>query len=741
MKSPTQSPSPIPRIRHHQTLQIDESAPLQPGQETQIWRDSHLQTLLDVQSVSDETSMLHLSTHILQGPLAKVSLSLDFEFTDWSESVYVLCPGAVYNGNRFPAVPDTYPPLPPPRSAKDPDQRPRITRVPRLSAEAGRSCLAIPSSDAAVPGIGLWFPEQNRGLWILTPERNSLGLFGYTLEENDARDQAILSISSPCVRMHAYEMTNDLGPSPDSPVDLNAGDTIEIRIQVTAFPCESVQELYDALIPLRNAMVPTPELPCEIPLSSVWEIQEDKFNRENWMEDGGYYAVGVEPMRSQGLYQDWQSGWVGGMIFTHALWLRGNDLTRERVRRNFDFLTEKGQAPSGFYYGVINQGKILGDNFRDPEAPWHLLRKSADVLFYGLSTLNQMAGPEINSAWEQGFRRCADAFVRLWDANGQFGQFVDHNTGELIVSGSLSAGIAPAGLVLAARRFPDRAKDYMRVAAAAAEHYDAEYLRQGLTNGGPGEIAQCPDSESVAGFLESLVTLAEETGDAKWTDAARRCAVQASTWVFSYNAEFPPESTFALMKMLSAGTVLANVQNKHSAPGICTHSGLSLLRLYRLTKEPFFMDLLRDIARALPQYMSREDRPIAWKIPYNPPESPDIRHLKPGWMCERVNVTQWGPTELAGEVFYYSCWSEGALALTCAELPGIYARPDTGGLWCIDAVEAEWTDESRTGIRVHNPARFPAEINLLFENNARRKSTVATLGAGETVTIQISTEG
>ena len=734
MSSPKHIPTPAISLHRHEGVRLTESVPVIPGAPPRTCGPAVWQVDLQSRSASPDGVLYTLRAEVLKGKAPQVSVSLDIDLPDWSEAVYVLVPGAVYNGNRFPAIADLYPPMPPPRSADDPDQRPRITRVPRLSAEPGPSRFAIPSSDPASPGIGFWFPEQQKGLWFLTPECNAHGFFSYTLEENEARDQATLRIGSPCVREHAYETNNDLGPSPDQAADLNAGDVIEIPLLVHAVDCASVQDLYEALVPLRNAMVPQPASPCGIPLSAVWEIQEDKFNRENWVEEGGYYSVGVEPMRTQSIHQDWQAGWVGGMIFTHALYLRGDKRSRARVRRNFDFLAAKGQGTSGFFYGVIHKGRVLGDNFKDEAAPWHLLRKSADVLFYGLSTLTHMDDADIKPAWQQCFQNCADAFVRLWDANGQFGQFVDHNTGELLVSGSLSAGIAPAGLVLAARRFPERAAEYLRVAVAAAEHYDRDYLQQGLTNGGPGEIAQCPDSESVTGFLESLVTLAEETGEFRWVDAARRCAVQAATWVFSYDADFPADSTFGKLEMRSAGTVLANVQNKHSAPGICTHSGLSLLRLYQLTGEAFFMDLLRDIARALPQYMSRTDRPIAWTIPYNLPESPDIRHLKPGWMCERVNVTQWGPTERIGEVFYYSCWCEGSLALTCAELPGVYARPDTGHLWCIDAVEAEWTNDTRTDLRIHNPTSRPARVNLWIEDGKNRQTRAIEIPAGQSIT-------
>jgi len=47
--------------------------------------------------------------------------------------------------------------------------------------------------------------------------------------------------------------------------------------------------------------------------------------------------------------------------------------------------------------------------------------------------------------WESGTRSCADAFVHLWDGYGQFGQFVDTQSGEIIVGGSASAGLLLPG--------------------------------------------------------------------------------------------------------------------------------------------------------------------------------------------------------------------------------------------------------------------------------------------------------
>lgn len=58
------------------------------------------------------------------------------------------------------------------------------------------------------------------------------------------------------------------------------------------------------------------------------------------------------------------------------------------------------------------------------------------------------------------------------------------------------------------------------------------------------------------------------------------------------------------------GSVWDSVANKHSAPGICTWSGHSLLKYYRATGDEQALALLTDIAHGLPQYISREECPI-----------------------------------------------------------------------------------------------------------------------------------
>ena len=168
-----------------------------------------------------------------------------------------------------------------------------------------------------------------------------------------------------------------------------------------------------------------------------------------------------------------------------------------------------------------------------------------------------------------------------------------------------------------------------------------------------------PDSESAFGLLESCVALAEETSDPKWIARARQAAALASTWVVSYRYRFPDGSTFGKLGINTVGAVFANLQNKHAAPGICTLSGDSLLRLYRLTGDAAYLELCKDIAYFLPQAVSRADRPIV---------ANDGRVLPPGFVSERVNMSDWEGFKRIGETFCAFCWCGTSLLTTWADL-------------------------------------------------------------------------
>jgi hypothetical protein len=402
------------------------------------------------------------------------------------------------------------------------------------------------------------------------------------------------------------------------------------------------------------------------------------------------------------------------MISTYPLLFAGDAKTRKNVIRNFDWLFPNGIAPSGFFWDAgANGTEWIGGDIRKPHTGnWHLIRKSGDGVFFIIKQflLMEKLGIAVKPAWRKGVKRVCDAFVKLWNKNKQFGQFVHSLTGEICVGGSTSGAIVPATLMLAADYFGEQ--KYLDVATAAADKFYREFTVKGLSCGGPGDALQNPDSESWYALIESYVALFEATGKKIWLQRAAETSRQFSTWVVGYDFKFPASSTFAKAGIRTTGSVYANTQNKHSAPGLCTFSGLGFFKLFRATGDRFHLDMLRDIVFGLPQYLPHPRKPLG--------------DAKPGWMCERVNMTDWEGPERVGETLKMTTWAETSLMLTTIEIPGLYVQPDISLVIAFDNITAEIvSDKERTlDVRLSNPTPAPASVKIFAESSDAAKASL-----------------
>ena len=657
--------------------------------------------------VPDRSDAVNFSLrfHVRQGNPRNHSVGVRLIVDDWSTDNYVLIPAALYNGNRFESRHLAYPPL-----LTDPrDIGPKvptiITDVPRLNISSGPSKVQLIVGDMSTPAIGFYVPKTRQGLWLLTDQRTGLGDTGLTIEESLNRKSAYISLTAPHVReKYKYRICTTTQPSDDRGADFKMNDQVQLRFRVYSFPCPTIQALFDRFVEIRKDLSGPVMLHHELPFSAGWKIQEEKYNRSNWVDSYGYYSVGMRDNR----YEDWQPGWTGGLIATYPLIMEGNDTSRARVLRNFDFAFPGGTGPSGYVRGVGYEGKWYSDGFEKPYATkWEMSRKSADVLYFMVKQfmLLEKQWKTVSPIWRTGVQRLADAFLRTWNKFGQFGQFVHIDTGDVIVGGSTSAGIASAGLALASCYF--KQPEYMNLATANADYFYNHFVRLGVSTGGPGEICQCPDSESAFGLLESFVVLYEISRNPKWLQYATEMAHQCATWMVSYDFEFPPTSLFGRLEMHSAGAVFANAQNKHGAPGICTLSGNSLFKLYRYTGRRLYLEMVQELAHNLTQYLSRSDRRVG--------------QMPAGWMNERVQLSDW--LEPIGEIFYSSTWPEVSNMLTWVELPGLYVQPDSGFFCAIDHVDVS-VCSSRTqsfALEITNPTHFDASVRVLSEDSTEAR--------------------
>ncbi|MBC7886649.1 MAG: hypothetical protein H7Z13_02085, partial [Ferruginibacter sp.] len=487
-----------------------------------------------------------------------------------------------------------------------------------------------------------------------------------------------------------------------------------IKFRIYEFKSGNLQGLFNQFATIRKDLSLPDTLSTILPFSSAFKVQEKKFNELNFVPEYGYYSVGAR----ENFLQDWQIGWTGGMISTYPLLVAGSTITKSNVIKNFDWLFPDGISPSGFFWDSGEGGnRWYGGDIRKPHtADWHLVRKSGDGLYYVIRQfmIMQKLGYPVKDSWKNGAKMVGDAFVNLWKKNGQFGNFINSKTGEIIVGGSTSGGIVPGALCVSYKYFGE--KSHLDIAIKAGDYYNENFVQKGITCGGPGDAMQNPDSESCYALLESYMLLYETTKDNKWLGIAENVAMQFATWVMSYNYKFPVNSLFSQLDIKSTGAVIANTQNKHGAPGICTYSGVALLKLYRATGNKFYVELLRDIAHNMPQYLSHPLKPIPG--------------LKFGWMSERVSTTDW--FEGIGEMPLITTWAETALMLTYIELPGLYIQPGTSYFVVFDNIEAEIVAEDDKGLtlKISNPTNMNAEINLLVENNQDVKKLLGDVEGG-----------
>ncbi|MBC7914350.1 MAG: hypothetical protein H7Y07_09530 [Pyrinomonadaceae bacterium] len=643
------------------------------------------------------------------GVSRNANLSACLTFNKWSASNYVLFPGAVYNGNRFDWRRITYSPkLMDPKDI-GPNFPTIISDVPKLNINNGPSFVQERSGSMAIPAAGFFAPAEKSGFLVLTDQGNNYGDYGMGIEETKGKTSGEISISSPLVReLYKYRITDLRYPSNDVPATFKAGDSLKIHLKLYSFDAPVLQTVFDKVSDIRQSMASKGSLSNTLSFSDAFRTIKDKYNDANYVDKYGYYSVGLR----ENFLQDWQIGWTGGMISTYPLLNDGDADTKKRVIRNFDWLFPNGISPSGFFYDSGEQGtKWYGGDIRKLNTKnWHLVRKSGDGVYYIIKQFILMnhLGIPVKDSWKTGTQGVADTFVKLWKENGQLGQFIDSQTGKIAVGGSTSGAIVPGALCLAYRFYGN--EQYLKTATEIGEYYHENFVKKGLTTGGPGDALQNPDSESCYALIESFTTLYETTQDKRWLLYAQNTTKQFASWVMGYDYSFPPNSLFGKLGIQSKGAVFANTQNKHGAPAICTFSGQALLKLYRFTGDTFYKDLLNDIVHNMPQYLGHPLKPIPG--------------MKAGWMSERVNTTDW--LEEVGEIAYITTWAETSMMLVYSEIPGLYVQPDKGIIVPFDNVSAVVTKNSPGSIRVRvsNPTKTTATIKVLQENQSELKNSL-----------------
>lgn len=653
------------------------------------------------------------------GSSSVTQLLVALDFRTWSRNNYVVLPGACYAGNRFQSRrAAAYPPLLTERADIGPHVPPIIPDIPHLAVGDGASSLTLEAGDLATPAVGIFVPASRLGIIVMTDVETAIGRTTLTVQEAADRTRASVVVGT----------RRSLGPPPAHPhsfAPARPGVGTQLAARVFAFECADIPALHERLFELRKDVTGKTALVNELPFSAAFALHEQRA-AARWVEKPGFLAVGDR----SSAYSTWQTGWCGGLVTTFPLLAAGGKQSRERAAATIAFALEGGQALSGFFHG-ISDGKTwtedgfaaplpapAADSARPPAAPvykqarrWHLVRRTAEALTFLVKQIALLerrpelrAGSGKGERWAEAARLSAEALVKLWERNKQLGQFVDVETGELIVGGSTSAGLAPAGLALAAAQLKE--PRYLQAARAIGEHYYERFVRIGLTCGGPGDALQAPDSQSAAALLDSFMTLFEATRDRVWVDRARAAAHLLASWVVAHDRPAAPPGCLD-PDLRAAGAVLWSACAGRGSPGYLLSSGDALFRLYRATGDATLLDLLRDTVHNLAQYL-----PLAGGEPAV------AEGDKPLADCARAARARW--LDRGGGVVPVEGVFDTIGLLSYTEVPGIYARVDTGFLFVFDHVTARIKDRQRGRLvlAIANPTRTDAAVRILSETAA-----------------------
>lgn len=655
-----------------------------------------------------------------------VGVAVAFDQYNWCSDNYVMIPAVVYNGNRQRIVNREYATGLDKSDYRRKELALTSNPIPQLSPEFGaKSRLEVSVCNASTSVITYFDRKERKGTFLFTDQgidwKGEIKDHALIVEESADRSMASMVISAPGVREYKPEFIG-FSPSPDRGVSVKPGDKIVIRVAKIEFEANDVPVLLSRFMGERKLhtveKAPRNLMPMsEVQTRMLRNIEERYHEGEKWQ----YYC----PENA-----DWMSyGWIGGLMNTYPMLALGDDFHLQRVANTFNFGLLNGYGKSGYYYDVLGaDGKILYRDGSKLNPGIGLTRKNADVLYWMVKQfmLLKKQGKEdaILPEWEKQVKGLADAFVKTWNAEKTWGNYLDIETGEIAAYNTTGGAMAVGGLALASVYFKE--PSYLEVARQAASAYYDHFALVGFTSGGCGDILQNADSETAAAFMTALMTLYEVTEEETYLKQSADLANLCATWTVSFPYQLPDDTPLAKLGANLTGAVWASTQNKHGAPGFCTQSGDALFKLYRTTGNLLYADLLRDIIHAHAEGVQPNGK-ITERLTY----------------CDADSRGSRGDGGKTG-------WNETNGALMALEIPGIYVRTDLGKAYTFDHVTVEEIKKAGNGTRMvlHNPTAFDATVTIFAENGEQAKMPLGdnafldwkqkvTVKAGKKVTVRI----
>jgi hypothetical protein len=630
---------------------------------------------------------------LVTGTATNVFLMAPLSVRTSQEDSYLLMPGIMYDGNnrdfQTAAV----------KTDESQVNYPKIDAIHDYKIET-------PATSLATPAIGLYDKQSGQSLFYSTKDIGLCGAEGFIYRKYGPNDCHQAVIITPCYREVLFK--SGYPPQPPSPpigANMTAGDQRHLNILLSTQQHKSLAEFIRSFRDVRDSVRNMAARIQNIPFSAAARLIEEYFNKRKWLEDKYYCNVvlcGQDLKGQPNPAQGWNlmTGWCDGTMTAYALLDTGDPTTRARAIKMMDFMCEDGISKSGLFKSCYD-GPAVGWN----GSPWgERARMFTDAAYYLAKAIiaERMIG-KTHPKWEAALKSNLDALTKLWAENHDFGHMVNTETGKISENGTASGSRAIGVLALGATIFKD--DNYRKIAAESADAYYNRHIKTGYTNGGPHDISKAPDAESNTALLESFVNVYALTKDARFLTYAREAADLFATWVVGYDGVVPENSVMGKLKIQTTGGVLANTRNHHIGPSACTSSVASLIELYFYTGDSYYLQLLKEIASGVPQYVTRKQG--------------DAGSMEPGMITEQVNITD----EIAppGSLWELSAtWPETGMFLTRLEVPSVLVDFKARTTTVFDQLEAK-TNFASKSVTITNNTPYDASVRVM---NEKKKSII-----------------
>ncbi|MBP0461487.1 hypothetical protein [Streptomyces montanisoli] len=448
------------------------------------------------------------------------------------------------------------------------------------------------------------------GAALATTEQGTLGEQGVGF--------ALVDGARPALRLHApyrEEPVSYYGsaePRPAEAVTHRWAHGEEHTLRFSVHLLDADPHAYAAVLRALHASSPAPDAPAAwVGADAAAALSAEGLHRWHYRSDPPVLletaAFDREALGERGDRPAMHVSWVSGTPYAHALLLHGRRVgdaaKTDAAVAVLDHISEN-LAPGGTFWGQWSAGGGWSAGWTGDARRLHARTLGDATLFLLRALRAERALGHDHPLWESAVRsNLAAALAGQDQATGRLAAAHDSTTGAALDYEGAAGAAWIGALVESAEEFGDaRCLDAAR---RAGEAFAAD-VRSEFLCGAPEDVSLAPTSEDGYNAIIAYTLLHEADPSGPWLDLARRAADWTLTFRYSYDVRFGPHTLLGQYGFRTRGGDQASPSNQHlHAFGlICLPE---TVRLARHLGDPYYLRSARENLDCFRQFVARAD--------------------------------------------------------------------------------------------------------------------------------------